>query len=273
MNRIRLVATDLDGTLLNDADVGDEFFRFRVLLQKLRGGCGTHWAVITGRSMHSMGTVLTRLLVHNLTPDYLVVEDAKIFRHTRGGRFLPFVWWNFTVNRRRALWRRRFRKRLAAWTAHLRDRFPDTEELAPDTVDLWLRFGSEEDAREAEELLRDLTRSPDGALIFRWGREMYAAPAAGTKGEALLRLLRHIGAAPTEAFAVGDGPNDASMLDGRAAGSPACVANAAERIKATVRRAGGYVASAPGIKGVVEALAACTGIEAGCETVPGGNHV
>ncbi|NOY81350.1 MAG: HAD family phosphatase [Kiritimatiellaeota bacterium] len=272
MNRIRLVATDLDGTLLSDADVAEDFFRFRLLLQKLRGGCGTRWAIITGRSVRSMGTVLTRLLVDGLTPDYFVTEDAKIFRRRSGGGFFPFVWWNFTVDRRRATWRRRFRKRLADWTARLRERFPDAEELAPEAVDLWFRFGSEEDARSAEEFLRGVSRSPDSALIFRWGREMYAAPAAGTKGEAVLRLLRDLGADPAEAFAVGDGPNDASMLDGRAAGFPACVANASERIKATVRQAGGYVAAAPGVEGVVEALAVCTGLDAGRGIAPGEHH-
>ena len=85
---------------------------------------------------------------------------------------------------------------------------------------------------------------------------MFLAPAAGTKGEAVIRLRRHLRLSPRQVFAIGDGPNDLTMLDGRAAGITACVANALLQVKDTVTGSGGYVAVSDDAAGVVEALAA-----------------
>jgi hypothetical protein len=251
-----LLATDYDGTLIDQPEPSPaEMMAFRQRLRELRRLCGTRWAVVTGRHLPFIPELRSRLLLHGLLPDFLVMEDACIFQR-RGMRYWPFWWWNFGIGRRRRAQLARQRKRVRTLVAEIRALYPDALDLsAGRALDFWFQFGSAADAREVEQRL--LTTFADGGdfFVFRWEDEVCLAPTAGTKGEAVRRLATECGLEPEQILAIGDGQNDLSMLDGRAARHVACVANATPEVKRAVERAGGFVAREPALAGVLEALA------------------
>jgi len=260
MNCIRMLVTDLDGTLIAQGEEAEDFLRFRHCLRILRGGCRTAWVIATGRHRSSIEAVLGGLLVRGLTPDVLVLEDARIYKRMGSGAFRPFFLWNFGVSRRRAAWRRKHRFHMEELLVELTDGFPELENLALDTVDIWVRLPDEDQARQVERFVLDRVGGDGECLVFRWAREVYVGPAVGTKGDAVRRLCRHFKLTSDEVLAIGDGPNDISMLNGDAAGLVGCVGNATDRVRDIVAQGGGYVAEEAGLRGVLEVIGHVTGI-------------
>ena len=258
---VRLICTDFDGTLLGETPRPQAMLELRELLRRLRRQCGTRWAVVTGRRLRDLEPALTGLTGFGLAPDFLVVEDALIYRRRPHGRPTPFWWWNLGILRHRANLLHRNMREVVAWRDGLLARFPTARDRSRQVVDLWVEFADEDQAIHAEIQLRDwaCTGSAHRFFVFRWGNELFLAPSAGTKGQAVTRLREHLRLHPAEVFAIGDGPNDLSMLDGRVAGQTACVGNALDQVKDTVRRSRGCVAEAEDILGVIEALRALVG--------------
>jgi len=255
--RIALVGTDFDGTVFAGGDTtaaAVHYQAFRGQLRQLRQSCGTRWAMVTGRHVAAMPMVLNEMMMHGLIPDFMVMEDARIYRR-RGVRFRPFWWWNFTIWVRRRRQLARHRQRVRVLMAAIEAEFPQAVSMGGKRlIDLWYEFDADGAAEAVERRLQEHFAGESDFFVFRWGREVCLAPTAGTKGEAVRRLAAELGAPIRDIFTIGDGQNDLSMLDPTAAGLPACVANAQPEVHAAVRRANGFIASAQAIAGVVEAL-------------------
>ena len=101
MTDILLVATDLDGTLIGNGEQPRDYRAFRDFLRRFRVDWHTRWAIVTGRHADSVRSGLAELTMHGLVPDFLVLEDSRIYRRNAKGNFSPFRWWNFRVNRKR----------------------------------------------------------------------------------------------------------------------------------------------------------------------------
>ena len=71
------------------------------------------------------------------------------------------------------------------------------------------------------------------------------------KGDALLHLISHLGIKGEECIAIGDSPNDISML--KVAGMPCCVGNAKDEVKENSK----YIADTNDNDGVAEILKKC----------------
>lgn len=254
MRQIRLLATDLDGTLIGCDEPPEAYQLFRDAVRTFRARWGMSWAIVTGRHAGAIKGPLVRLAVHGLTPDFLVLEDARIYRHNAHGKFRPFRWWNYSVGRRRRALLRQYRHTVRGWRDRLLDAYPEAEDLSLEGSDLWFRFTGVADAKSAEAALQADIEGEPRLLVFRWGWEVYLGPVAGSKGDAVSKLARTVRVEREDVFAVGDGPNDVSMLNGGSAASVACVGNAVPEVKQVVRDANGCVASGKGLAGVLEAL-------------------
>jgi len=256
---IRLVVTDLDGTLLWTEDGAEDLAAFRELLEQARRAWRTKWVIATGRNVQTTHPVLCQFRGLGLQPDYLILEDGQIYRRTERDAMAPFWWWNCRINRRRKRLVKRWRSQVRAWHDELLALYPAATDFSRNGMHVWFRFEDPDNAAQAETFLRNNTRSFDEFYVFRWDLELGLVPTAGTKGEALRKLARSLNIHPSTVFAVGDGPNDVSMLDGCPAGLVACVANAAPEVKQAVTGAGGHIGKHDGPKGVVEALRAFIG--------------
>ena len=254
MNSIRMICTDLDGTLLKESESQSGLRRFGSLLADCKRRWRTQWAVVTGRRKVDVEPVLLHFLVFGMRPDFLVVEDGLIYRRNSRGAFIPFWWWNFNIMRKRFHLGRRSADDIVRWRRELLDEFPAAEDRSRQTVDLWLEFPDAEQTRRAEKNLLEKIRHTVEFQVFRWDRELFLAPSVGTKGEAVRKMCQKLDIPLPKVFAVGDGPNDLSMLDGGAAGMSSCVGNALEHVKFAVREAGGFIATKRKTDGVNEAL-------------------
>lgn len=253
--RVKLICTDIDGTLVRgEAPDYDGLREFGALLERARHRFDAKWAVVTGRHHMSFMSVLAILLSLNLVPDYVVLEDALIYRFDRRDGLSAFWFWNLMIRWRRShLWRRS-RTLLAGWQGELAKRFPEVEQRSHNTVDLWLEFDSEERAEAGEIFLRDLVGDREAFQVLRWGAELFLAPSAGRKIDAVRKLSGKEGIDLGDVFVVGDGANDINMFEDADLGFRACVGNAPEAIRRLTRENGGFVADSEVVRGVVESL-------------------
>lgn len=250
---IRLLATDLDGTLIGNGEQDADYDAFRDLVGAVRRR-GGEWAIITGRHLGAMQNVLVEFYYRRLVPNYVIVEDARMYRVHLPLRFWPFWWWNLRVDARRFALNLRHRGFLKRLSQELTQLVPDGEDRSRPGIDIWIHCPDEEQADAAERLVRERTLAVSEYLLFRWGQELCLTPAPGTKADALGRLADRKRLHPAEIFAVGDGSNDLSMLESPRVGWAACVANASDGLRNTVEMRGGYVAKQSGLRGVLEAL-------------------
>ncbi|MFO7822112.1 MAG: HAD family hydrolase [Lentisphaeria bacterium] len=115
MDGIRLICTDLDGTLLENSESQSELRRFGALLADCSRYWETRWAIVTGRRKIDAEPVLMHFLVMGMRPDFLVVEDGLIYQRNKRGRWAPFWWWNFQVMRKRFHLGRRSAEDIVKW--------------------------------------------------------------------------------------------------------------------------------------------------------------
>ena len=266
MKRLELICTDLDGTLLGDTVLAEAYHQFGDLVRGAQSNQGTRWAIVTGRRLVDVRAIVLHFAGYGIRPDFLIVEDALIHWLDRRGGLHGFWWWNFTVMRRRTTLFRRNNQQIQHWREMILAKFPQAADRSRQQVDLWVEFTDEDQAVRAEILLKDALGDSHRFAVFRWGRELFLAPSAGTKGEAVAKLCRAQGIRREHVFAVGDGPNDLSMLNGQAARYTACVANALPQVREVVKGAGGYVAAGERMAGVIESLQVVMGLNAGART-------
>jgi hypothetical protein len=248
---IRLLSTDFDGTLVDhesDTPVVPEWF---TILRKLRTQ-GAVWAVNTGRALHHIVEGLEHFAFPE-KPDYVLTSEREVFRPTADGAgWEDFGDWNLRCNQAHDEMFEVARPLLDEIIAYIgretQARFID------DTTGIGVVASSDAELDRILAFVETIrARVPD----FHYHRNtVYVrfCHAAYSKGAALGELQRLLGIDPAHTFAVGDHLNDLPMLDGTFARMPACPGNSVDEVKAAVRRAGGYVASAKCSIGVVEAL-------------------
>lgn len=247
---IRLIATDFDGTIYEMAD-GQHVPELLDWLRRAQAA-EAKWVVCSGRVLNEDFEKALRPLNGDPLPDYIVTVEREIqVRHNDWYR--PDDAWN---SRCRAVHDELFAKARAVlddareWVKQrpLKKLFAD--EWSP----LVFSVLSDTDADEIHRELRRRCEAVPGLTVVRMMRAFRFAHRDYSKGSVLGEIARRLGLARHEVFAVGDHFNDLSMLDGTHAGLLAAPSNAIPEVKAAVLKAGGYVASEPSGRGVLEAL-------------------
>jgi hydroxymethylpyrimidine pyrophosphatase-like HAD family hydrolase len=223
MDGIRLVASDLDGTLLlPDETVSD---RTRAALAAAKAA-GVTVVLVSGRQPRSLGPIAERIGVGGIA----ICANGALIWDLDAGTILDAT---------------PLAAELAARLVHaLRDAIPGVLFA----VELEGGFGREPgwaedptavppEALEAdalelpfEELAERARRAVGDDAVATWaGLRLVEISAAGvTKAFALERLCRHLGIDAAEVVAVGDMPNDLAMLEW--AGTAVAVANATQEV-------------------------------------------
>lgn len=251
---IRLIVTDLDGTLLGHVNDVRMLAVFRERLEALRAERGTRWTVCTGRSLRSFRQIFGPIQMLNLWPDYVVVHHAFIYSVEPDKRLRPHRIWNWRVRWR--LWTDQLnvRRSIRDWEKLISVGRRGVQTLKRDRRRLWLKFETQDMALWAAGFLEDKARVFRHLKVFRYQREVDVRAVPFTKGLAVAELARHVDVMPDHILAIGDGYNDISMLDPSVAAMRGCPANAAPEILEHVHSVGGHIARAPSLEGVVEIL-------------------
>jgi len=250
---IRLIATDLDGTLIGSANDFPFYNEFRQKINQFRINHNAAWAVCTGRSRRSFNQFFNPMRTMGLMPDYIIVRHAYIFRLTRFG-YIPHITWNARIRHRMRQNKRRARTAIQGWHARMMGGALGVKTVAKTRGRLCLRFDSEEAATVAADMIREEGRAHKILMVFNYPTEVDVRSVPFTKGMAVAELGRRIGVAPGQILAIGNGHNDLSMLDGTVAKFTGCPSNSKAEVIEAVHQVGGHIASKRSLTGVVEVL-------------------
>jgi hydroxymethylpyrimidine pyrophosphatase-like HAD family hydrolase len=255
MEDIRLIATDLDGTLIGSVDEFPLYSAFRERIAKCRRENGALWVVCSGRTMRSFNRSFAPMRAMGLTPDVVIIRHAYIF--TRGRfmvRYVPHLLWNLRILL--LLWLDRFssRRAIAEWH-HLITRTTHGVRTVRRRKDrLWLRFSTEEASAYAARELQKRVDEFKHFRVFHYRKEVDVRSVPFTKGMALKELTRRLGLTRDNVLAIGNGHNDISALTGEVAAFTGCPGNSEPEVMDAVHHAGGHIANERTLKGVIEIM-------------------
>ncbi len=251
--RIRLISTDFDGTLIlhpSELTCGNDLAD---ALRTFKEGGGI-WAVNTGRSLpHAIEGL--EVFAAPVSPDFLLTNERDIFLPGSDGGWLPLEPWVSVCRERHA---ELFQSSGAIFDQILArvETLPDVTVIREDNLPVGLITTDEAAMEEVTASLTAVQRAfPDfsyqrNTIYLRFCHMDYH------KGAALAELCRHAGIAAAEVFAAGDHFNDLSMLSEVVAGEVACPMNAIAEVKSVVSWQGGFVAEREGGLGIADALRA-----------------
>jgi HAD superfamily hydrolase (TIGR01484 family) len=254
---IRLLATDLDGTLIGSANELPLYLTFYDRLQTLRHNGGVKWAACTGRSFRSFWEFFVPMRKLGVIPDYVIIRHAFIFRLTRFG-YMPHVAWNITTLIR--IWKetRATSDAIQAWHTTVVGGAIGVRTIAKSSGRLAVRFDSEEAAQVAEDMLRLRQAEHRHMHVMRSKTDVEVRMVPATKGIAVAELAKRLNMVPEHILTIGNGHNDLSMLDGSVSGMVGCPANSVYDVMTMVHSRKGHVAENPSLSGVIEILDAFT---------------
>ena len=264
---IRLLATDLDGTLLGQKPEFQLYNPFRDTLSGLRTGQQMAWAVCTGRTMKSFTKVFMPMRSFGIVPDFVITSHAYIYSMTPLG-YRPHWAWNIRV--KQLQWRHLFlvRRAIPRLRRLVGSRFPFARIVAQGQQRICFGFDSPEFADAAAEIVRTAVQPYRYLRVFEYHNQVDVRSVPFTKGLALGELARHLRLSPQQILAVGNGQNDTSMMDRTVARYCACPANAEPEVMTLVHRNGGHIARKRYLSGVMETIEAYrTGTV--CSELPG----
>lgn len=253
MPDIRLIAIDLDGTLMGRFDEFALYETFRRNMEEWQRTNNAVWSVCTGRSLSSCRTFMAPMQLMGIMPGFVIVRHAYIYSVTRHS-YRPHFIWNLRI--RNMTWKKRLRIR------HTIDEFDDIifrfarkVTVVRRTKDrLCVRFDTEATAAAVADILKDKMKECSNLRLFKFLREIDIRFVPFAKGLAVSELARHLNIGHGEILTIGDGYNDLSMFDPRVSSHTGCPANAAPEVMQMIHDYGGHVAKGRSLAGVIEIL-------------------
>ncbi|MCX7591728.1 MAG: HAD family hydrolase [Kiritimatiellae bacterium] len=255
IQNIRLIATDLDGTLIGSVNEFPLYKNFRDRINELRRENNAVWVACTGRNMRSFWDFFSPMRSMSILPDYIVLRHAYIYELSRIG-YVPHIFWNLHI--RYLLWRNELyvHDAIREWHATILESSADVKTVVRRRNRLVLRFLSEQSASAAFEILQDLVKPYKHMRVFRYQKEVDVRAVPFTKGLALAELTRHLGIQPDSVLVIGNGHNDISMMEPEVARYVGCPSNSEAEVVRYVHERGGHIANERCLGGVLEILQA-----------------
>lgn len=250
---IRLIATDLDGTLIGSANEFPLYATFKEKLQQLRSNQRTYWVACTGRTRRSFNDFFNPMRAMGLEPDFIIIRHAYIFARTKVG-YIPRVFWNLHICHLILQHRRFAREALQHWREMITGAAFGVRTVDRRRDRLRLQFDSDESASVAGQTLREKLEPYKHMKVFTYLREVDVRPIPFTKGLAVRELARHLNIAPEHILTIGNGHNDISMFSPDVAMLTGCPANSEAEVMSAVHDGGGHVAKQRSLTGVMEIL-------------------
>lgn len=251
--RIKLLATDLDGTLFGKYGELPLYGEFRKRLKTLRVKHDALWVISTGRSLRSFKHLFSPMEMMDIAPDYVIIKHAYIYQRKRNS-YRPHYIWNFLI--RYHIWSSRLymKEAIQKWYRMVMDTTDGVTTVYHQRNRLCLRFASEKDAQAVAGLLHEKAREFKHLRVFKFAKEVDIRAIPFTKGLALEELSTRLGIGASTILSIGNGHNDISMLDGIVAKATGCPNNAETDVMATVNKSGGHIAPRPFLGGVIDVI-------------------
>lgn len=252
---IRLLALDLDGTLL---DPGTRIHPETIATLERFVDQGGRVAIDTGRPYDAILRIMrdNDVLPQRRFPHALIAEEREIYLRDQDGEFAPLEPWNTSIiAAEHAL------IKVAREIAHSVEAALAVEGIVPRAPNTALEdergfveryFETKTEAEQARHVALERMPLDVPLQLIRNNRLLAFRHQDVGKGKLLLKLSTLLEVEPHQIMAIGDSHNDLEMLDGRFGFVGGTVANADSQIKDVIERTGGPIASLPLSLGVAE---------------------
>lgn len=259
---VRLIAVDLDGTMLGGTKDRYGIFPEGVAALRQAAEEGVMIAVVSGRDYPFIPRLFQEEGVDISLEGWphLIIAEERCEYRLDAGSYQPDTAWNTEIR----AWEQMHYERLCAEVDRkLSDdilrldpvAFRRVDPMASDRGYIEVRFSEPSFARSAEPILAAMLETLGLPYTTVRNVDHICLRHNHTgKGKMLDRACRRLGIAAGEVLAIGDSLNDMSMLDGRFGFIGAAPANADQEVKAAVLANGGMVAEGQYAKGVAEMI-------------------
>lgn len=241
---IRVVVTDLDGTLLGPGM--SNYYHFVpdwcTVIEAFQrdGGC---WVMNTGRTHKKMIEIL-QLQPRRVWPDHLLIQESEIFHLHGGNHYEPDRKFNDESVRLRRELMQRVLKRLPKWYEVLRKRYR-IEAIRNHGTEITIVAKTVDDADGIMAAVNDWKVEVAYLSCNRNQRVVALMHASYNKGVIMRRLMQANKWHRSEVLSIGDSINDVTILDGRTSQHVAAPSNAEKPIRKIIRNNNGYVGNNP----------------------------
>ena len=250
---IKLLVTDLDGTLIGNADEFPLYSAFKDCLDELRETDNTYWVACTGRTYRSFSNFFYPMKSMGILPDFIIVRHAYILVRTKIG-YIPRLFWNLHIFH--LIWRQKMyaREVLDHWRGMIIGASTGVKVVAQGRDELRLRFESEDSANSVAEMLEEKLSHYKHLKVFNFLREIDVHPVPFTKGLSVFELAKYLDIDSANILAIGNGHNDISMLAPDVAGLTGCPSNSEAEVVQIVHERGGHIAERRILRGVLDVI-------------------
>ncbi len=250
---IKLLVTDLDGTLIGNADEFPLYSVFKDRLDELRETDKTYWVACTGRTYRSFSNFFYPMKSLGILPDFIIVRHAYILVHTKVG-YIPRLFWNLHIFH--LIWRQKMyaREVLDHWRGMIVGASTGVKVVAQGRDELRLRFESDDSANTVAKMLEEKLGHYKHLKVFNFLREIDVHPVPFTKGLSVFELAKYLDIDSKNILAIGNGHNDISMLSADVAGLTGCPANSEPEVMRLVHERGGHIADRRILRGVLDII-------------------
>ena len=253
MADIRLISTDLDGTLVGHIADFQLYEEFRERLIAYRRKHNTIWATCTGRSLASTKQFLGPMEDLGICPDFIIIGHAYIYEHTQFG-YIPHLAWNFRMRRIFRENNLKLQRSIEKWYRSITGASIGVVTVYKRKTRMRMRFKTVDASKTVERMITKDSDEHPYLRVVRCDREVDVFQLPFSKGLAVSELASHLIIDSSEILTIGDGYNDISMLDKSVAAYSACPSNAEPEVQYLVHENRGHLARKPELSGVIEIL-------------------
>ncbi len=254
MHTVKLIVTDLDGTLIGNDSEFAYCNRLSELVGEYHSKYDTVWAICSGRSARSVRESVETLRQMGLDPDYVIVRSAFIY-DTGRHKWSPKRTWNWGIRLQMLINFCCLKSAFREWQRVINNTFKNVICVYDRRNRFCLRFRNREDADAGAQILQKKAKSFPHLHVNQYLTEVELRSVAYTKGVAVEELATRLQLKGSETLCIGNGSSDVSMLDGSFALLTGCPANAEMDVIDHVHQNQGFIAEGKSMEGVVEILA------------------
>ncbi|WP_082232309.1 Cof-type HAD-IIB family hydrolase [Halobacillus massiliensis] len=239
-SEIKLIALDMDGTLLNSDDIVSEATKEAIQKAKDRG---IHVVISTGRSLDRCREIAESLG----RSSYIVTINGGEIYNEKFELVDQTLLEPKLVDR---LWELREQHNVHFWSSTVEGQFNSDSPFEKEVNEYqWLKFGFDIEDDEVRQVILDELNANDQLEVTNSSpTNIEVNPAGVNKAAALLKVCERLNIKMENVMAVGDSLNDLAMI--REAGLGVAMGNAQEDVK----KEAAWVTSANDEDGVAEAI-------------------
>lgn len=250
---IRLLVTDLDGTIIGHRDDRAIYPEFKALIDDLRRERKVRWIVSTGRSYSSFLSFTRSLERTGIHPDLVVTQHGRVFeRHGKSYRFK--LAYSARVVAASLLGHVHARRTLKQLHQHLATCVRGTRRVLQLKSRFTLQFSTLESAEDSLRWVKRQIQDVPALKVVLKEREIEVEHIVCRKGYAVRVLSDRLGISRDEVLAIGDSSSDTCMLDRRIAFYTGCPLNADDGTKQIVHAMNGHLSRAFTMAGVIDII-------------------